>query len=247
MNISEFRNSPNYKIVVIGACFLLLFGLIKYIDSTYTAPQQVAAQPAESDVDLDKMSIEERAKYERLQDSLHPDPKRDAYLKSQEAAAKENQKNIARLKAKFNFKKDEFDNSGWYTHKIFGSSSNYRKTLKTHVNESGYIYLESQWYDEDWLFHTNVQVKVNDIVYKSDVIETYDKNNVRQNDGGVVWENISYINNGDNGIIQAIAVSEGTVKIRFEGREFRRDITLPEKDRQAIKECYALAQALKGI
>lgn len=171
----------------------------------------------------------------------------EAENEKKQAEEEKKQKALIPLKKNFTFKKDEFNGSGWYTHKTFNSSSNYRKTLKAHVNENGFIYLESQWYDDDWLFHTYVQVKVGESVLTTPVVETFNKNNVHHNDGGVVWETISYVEDGDNGILSSIANAKGPVKVRFVGDKFYRDITLPEKDKKAIKDCYELSEAIKAL
>jgi hypothetical protein len=96
------------------------------------------------------------------------------------------------------------------------------------------------------MFHEKVQVKIGDKVYESDTVPTTNKNNITDPTGEGIYENVSYIGGGDNGIIEAIAKS-GTqeVHVRFEGRQSVHDFTLNTKDKQAIVDGYRLSQLLK--
>lgn len=158
-------------------------------------------------------------------------------------------KELEILKKNFDYKYDEFDKKGWYTHKSQTISNSLSRTyLKVLVNNTGYNYLESQYYGSDWLFHTRVEVKIGDAIYKSDDVSTFDENNSRDNTGGSVWETISYTKDRDNGIIVAIALAGDTpIKVRFAGDEGVKDITLSKKDQQAIQDSYRLSQLLKEI
>jgi hypothetical protein len=153
------------------------------------------------------------------------------------------------LKKNFIFKKDEFKGGGWYTHRNQTINANYnRKCLYTHVNTMGYIYLEDQFHSDDWIFHTSIDVKIGDKVYRSSKIETYDKNNNTQNSGYSVWENISYINGKDNGIIKAIAENtDKEIKVRFNGKQYHSDMILSRKDKLGIKESYELSELIKKV
>lgn len=153
------------------------------------------------------------------------------------------------LKKNFNYKYDEFEKKGWYTHKDQTVQNSYnRNYLGVMVNNVGYAYLESNYYGSSWIFHTGVEVKIGDTVHKTEDIPSYDKNNVRTVLSGDVSEIISYTSGKDNGVLQAIATSgENVVRVRFSGNENIKDITLSQKDKQAIKDSYELFELIKKL
>jgi len=154
---------------------------------------------------------------------------------------------LAELKAKFDYKYDEFEKKGWYVAKSQAVANTWDKeVLAVNVNNVGYAYLSDQYYGDDWIFHTRVEVKIGDAVYKSEDIPSFDSNNSRHNSGGSVWESISYTGDKDNGIMKAIAESGDTVvKVRFNGDEGVYDFTLSKRDQQAIKDSYELSNLIK--
>lgn len=153
---------------------------------------------------------------------------------------------LAELKKKFNYKYDEFQEKGWYEAKTQTVANTFdKKMLKVNVNNVGFAYLSDQYYAEDWLFHTRLEVKIGDTLYKTDDVPTYDPHNQTNNSGGSIWEFIDYTAGKDNGIIKAIAES-GTapIRVRFTGGQGVDDITLAERDRQAIKDAYELSNLI---
>ena len=153
---------------------------------------------------------------------------------------------LAELKKKFNYKYDEFQEKGWYEAKTQTVANTFdKKMLKVNVNNVGFAYLSDQYYADSWLFHTRLEVKIGDTLYKTDDVETYDPNNQTNNSGGSIWEFIDYTAGKDNGIIKAIAES-GTapIRVRFAGGQSVDDITLAERDRQAIKDAYELSNLI---
>jgi len=113
----------------------------------------------------------------------------------------------------------------------------------TKVDSRGDIYLESQYYADDWLFHTRIEVKIGDKIFKSKDVPLFSANNIHEPSGDIIWENVTYTD--DNGIIKAIAESGNTpVKVRFIGKYYD-DFTLSSKDKQAIKDSYELSQLIK--
>lgn len=174
--------------------------------------------------------------------------KNDNIAKANEALREENKKRLGVLKKNFKFKQDEFNNVGWYTHKYQTVENTWnRKCLITHVNSTGYIYLESQYYADDWLFQTRIEVKIGDKIFKSEDVPTYSDDHKTENSGSSIWENISYTGDKDNGIIKAIAESgDIPVKVRFIGK-YHYDFTLSSKDKQTIKDSYELSQLIKQV
>jgi len=156
---------------------------------------------------------------------------------------------LAELKKKFSYSYDEFKKVGWYENKSQGVNVIYDKDiLRVYVNNEGYAYLADQYTSDDWIFHTRVEVKIGDVIYKTEDIPNYDPDNSTDNGSGSVWETISYTNGRDNGIIKAIAESGDTpIKVRFTGGKYYHDITLAKRDQQAIKDAYQLSELIKKV
>lgn len=156
---------------------------------------------------------------------------------------------LEELKTKFNYKYDEFENKGWYYHKSQLVQNTFDKNvLRVYVNNVGYAYLADQYYSDDWLFHTRIEVKIGDSLYRTEDIPTYDSDNSTEIGSGSIWETIDYTAGRDNGIIEAIAESgTTTIKVRFAGDRGVYDIILAERDRQAIKDSYELSNLIRKI
>lgn len=152
---------------------------------------------------------------------------------------------IDKLKAKFKYKKDEFKDIGFYTHKTWGEYYQQRKTLTSGVSSEGYVWLRSNYFSSDWLFHDHIFVLIDGEKYTSEIIPSYEKNNVTEVGGsGQIYEVVTYSNNLD--IIRAIATNvDKTIKVRFEGPQHYDDITLQSRDKKAISDCYNLAKAIE--
>jgi hypothetical protein len=157
-------------------------------------------------------------------------------------AKEESIKKLPALKKKFNYEKDEFKDTGWYTHKNQAGAT--RTTLLVHVNDKGFIYLESQYHREDWIFHDHVQVKAEELILSSPTVSRSDKNNVTQVADGV-WENVHYLE-GVDAIMTLIETNQKKIiKVRFEGRQYNYDMTLSDRDKTAIAEAIALSKAIR--
>ncbi len=172
-----------------------------------------------------------------------------SYIPIKPVVTEADRSRLEALKTKFNYKYDEFNRIGWYTNKNQTATNSFnRKLLKVLVNSSGYAYLEDQYYGDDWIFHTRVKVIINDKIYESADIPTYDENNNEFNGSGSVWEEISYTTDRDNGIIKAIAESDSSIiKVRFVGKQSVSDFTLANIDQQAVKDAYELSELIKKV
>jgi hypothetical protein len=154
--------------------------------------------------------------------------KRDSIEFVKRRNIEESKKRFEILKKNFVFKEDEFKNIGWYIHKSQTVSNSWnRKCLKTHINSDGYIYLEDQYYSDDWIFHSRIEVKIGGEIFRSEDIPTYSEYNKTENSSGSVWENISYIDGQDNGIIKCISENvDQEIKVRFIGKQYYSDFVL---------------------
>ena len=220
----------------------LLFALT--VLTTTISCQNQTKPDKQADAKTETIDLAQKQKNEAIEKA-----KTDSITKLNEAKKEEYKKRLKALKKNFNFKNDEFNNTGWYLHKNQTVDNAWnRKCLKTHINSDGYIYLEDQYYSDDWIFHTSIQVKIGENIYNSSIVETYNENNATQNSDGSVWEKISYTDDKDYGIIRAIAESgDKPVKVRFVGKQYNSDFTLSNKDKKAIKEGYELAYLLKKV
>jgi hypothetical protein len=190
----------------------------------------------------------ERLKKEAIADSLARIEKlrADSIAKADSISRAENLKKLEGLKKKFIFEKDEFRNIDWYYHKNWGKHWLNRKGLTASVNSFGDIYLKSNYHATDWLFHTQIQVKIEDEVLESSIAETYSNNHLTEVRGGSIWEANYYTNGRDKRILRKIAENaEKRIKVRFIGSPYYYDITLSKIDKYAIKDCYELAQLLQ--
>jgi hypothetical protein len=165
--------------------------------------------------------------------------------KELEIKKEEIEKNFEKLKQKFSYKKDEFQDIGFYTHKTWGKYYQNRKTLTSGVNSDGYAWLRSNYSSDDWLFHTSIYVLIDDKKLSSPIVETYNENNIQENDGGRIWEIVTY-NNTD--ILKEIAEnSDKIIKVRFNGSQHYDDTTLSKSDKEALKDCYELSESIKKL
>ncbi|MEJ8756246.1 hypothetical protein WG947_04510 [Pontibacter sp. H259] len=244
------------KIVFGCLCFAtLLYIIISNFDNeafhdTASAGSEASLTAAEIDNIINQENIDKGQKLEPFASELAKKETEElaSRLENRKKEAERSKKVVETIKRSFYFKKDEFQNTGWYKHKVWGNDSFIdRKGLTCTVRDDGYIYLSSNYYSDDWLFHEGVYVKIGDDIYRSDIIPTYDENHRTINAGGSIWENIQYTDGRDNGIIEAIANNtDKIIKVRFLGDEFYSDITLSKRDKLAIQECKRLSDALSN-
>ncbi len=151
---------------------------------------------------------------------------------------------LLKLHSKFIPYRDDFNNSITYFHKSWGTHWQNRKCLTAVIDSaSGHIWLKSNFYNDDWLFHTQVMVLIAGKKYSSQLLTAFSDNCKTENSGGWVWEVNTY--DLDGGIILAIHDNiKEEIKVRFEGKEYRDDIVLGQKDKQAIYDSYELSNLL---
>ena len=148
------------------------------------------------------------------------------------------------LSRKFRFDPDEVQGGGWYRHVNDGSVL--RTGLRVPVKHDGFTYLMARYYGDDWLFFDHLIVRIGEQVLRTTPQPTYSENLERDNSGGSVWETLHLIGGIDNGIYSAIAnASErDTVRVRFEGDQYYRDIRLTRADINRIKESREFGELL---
>lgn len=155
-------------------------------------------------------------------------------------------KRLTVLEKKFIKNIDEFDKTGWYTHKTWKKNI-LRSYLSATVFTSGRSYLESNYHGEDWVFHTYLSVLIEDTTYRTAEVPSYSDLNRRDHYHGTVTEQISFSGGKDKGIYKMIAENYNkTIKVRFFGKSYEQ-ITLSKKDKLAIKDSYELKTILKEL
>ena len=103
--------------------------------------------------------------------------------------------------------------------------------------------LASNYFNEDWLFHTSVSMIIGDEKYNSPIVPRYHKDNRTEVVSGGVWEVVVYRNDQ---FLKKIAESQNEeIKLRFNGDQYYSDQNLNKGDLNALKDVYSLILLLK--
>jgi len=152
---------------------------------------------------------------------------------------------------------DKMDNKKTYIHKNLadkdlikydlGYAIDYEnKAILTKVvfsNGVPKISFISNFYGSDWIFHSYVKIKIGDITKQTAPVEG--KTEVL--DGGKVVETNYYNLATDLAILKWIADNyTKEITVRFYGKDYYDDITIPMTEKLAIKETYDLYNLLKS-
>jgi len=188
-----------------------------------------------------EQSPKEKAEKEmRKQDSIAKHDKDDSIVKS--IKMKQNLSAFNKLKSNFVVDNDDFNQRLFYYHKNWGIGCQSRTTLFCYFSTEGGLFLVSKFLSSDWIFHQYSIILIGDESYKTDVVETFDKNNIEKSGSGMVLEEITY-KDQDNSkeIIKNIANNiDKKIKVRLEGEQYYHDVVLTEKDKIAFQETWNL-------
>jgi hypothetical protein len=159
------------------------------------------------------------------------------------------------IEEKFFIDIDKMDNKKPYIHKNLvdkeqieynlGYSLDYEnKAILTKVeitNGIPKIFLISNYYSDDWIFHSYIKIKIGDITKQTTPV----KGKTEVLYSGVVETN--YYNLKTDLIILKWIAENYTkeISVRFYGRDYYSDITIPMTEKLAIKETYDLYNLLK--
>lgn len=164
--------------------------------------------------------------------------------KLKEELEAENSKKVEQLKSKFNEKKDEFSTTSWIQPKSrpqYTNQNGFYCYFAKDGNNVGNFRFVGQYVDDNWLFIRELKFNID-----GDILTYYPKEMKRDNADGLIWEwfddNISI---SDVVLIDKISKAK-SVKIRFEGRQYRDDKVMSAKNLQSIKDTYEYYQALGG-
>lgn len=219
---------PGNKSGIYNAIAIAIFGLLAiaflYFSSksspvNYTPPGGTPLDTSATDLAQEPPKIEEKKNKEEAQRKFNT------------------------LRKKFSYKKDEFRETGWYTH---GSQKNagWGKRVLVHVNKDGFIYLSSWYRQSDWMFHDYMILLCEG--RKAATVEPSSDNVYHQVNDGILEHN-HYTDSSEEAIRLVVNSGKKPVKIRFEGAQYHNDFTLSLRDKQAIIEAYELSQAIKAL
>lgn len=188
--------------------------------------------------ELSKLEAEAKAADERRQAE-------EAKRAAAETRAKERE--LASALSNMRKKVDEIQGITFYRHKSAPQYLNTRSIVEPYIgvdNSSGqaFLRLKISYVADDWLFIEKYIVSMDGATQEIPVDRFEMK---RDNAGGEIWE---WIDKPANDVrtkilLQRIA-SSNKVVIRYEGRDYRRDRTIPASEKQMIKDVLAAYEAL---
>lgn len=112
----------------------------------------------------------------------------------------------------------------------------------TVINNNPVISFISNFHGKDWIFHTYIKIKIDDITKQTTPVEG--KREVME--GGKVLEKNYYTLSSDIEILKWIAENyTKEITVRFYGKDYYDDITLPMSIKYGIKETWDLYGLLK--
>ncbi len=155
-------------------------------------------------------------------------------------------RDISNISKKFVTEKTEFDRHTQYIHKRQQFKRRWNKSfLQIHLDETGEVYLSSNYYGDKYLQHTGMRVYDEEIQAKTLKVPLDHVLNHRSDFLETKWEKVTYRDSLDNGVIQFIADNaDRKLKAVFLGKRYYY-IILEEYDKQAVKDALALSALLK--
>lgn len=141
----------------------------------------------------------------------------------------------------FNVKKDEFKDASFYINKRFHYWPD-RTCLYSYFNSQGDLFLVSNFYSSDWIFHTSATILINGEKLETNKVETFSEWNKTQNSGGDIWENVSYTSEKE--IIELIGLKKkNQIKVRLNG-QYSHDFIMSSDDKEAFAQTWALYRVM---
>lgn len=180
--------------------------------------------------------------YENLQN------KKKLTAQELEQLKKTNKKRADYLYTKMRIKEDAIAGITWFTDK---SSPNYLNTnafyayIGRDINYKAWLRLIIRYCGDDWLFINKIIINVDGENYQITENE-YDEFK-SDNSGGQVWEYVDRkVTDSEYEIIKK--VSESTkANVRFSGKQYYKDITISQQQKQALKNIVELYEIFKSV
>ena len=112
----------------------------------------------------------------------------------------------------------------------------------TFANDKPRMLFICNFYSSDWVSHSYIKIKIGNETKQTSAVES--RTDVL--DGGNIVETNFYTSTSDMLILKWIAENyKKEIMVRFYGKEYYDDITLPMSEKIAIKETYDLYKLLK--
>lgn len=166
-------------------------------------------------------------------------------VEEKRVAEEERNKRVEVLLINFEVIEDKVSGTKAYMHKNIP----YKRRLTglqtgiMHDVQSDYLYIRRiiQYKGDDWLFIKSFDVYTDGMKHAEEVAEFK-----RDHSGGTVYEwHEKNVRNSDYDMLNFIMFSRDAT-IRFHGENYRRDHTILEKEKVALKETFELFEALGG-
>lgn len=156
------------------------------------------------------------------------------------------EKQIGEQEKSFVKEKTDIDRYTQYTHKrqTFDRAWD-RSYIQVHLDETGDLYISSNYYGKNWLNHVALRVYDGKVDAKTDTIPLGSAYNHHSDFMDLKWEKVTYRDGKDNGVINFIAQNSGRrLKAVFLGKEYYY-IILEDYDKIAVRDALSLSKALK--
>jgi hypothetical protein len=121
-------------------------------------------------------------------------------------------------------------------------------TLKVKVNETGDLILRSIYVSQDGLYHTRVELDLNDQSYTSERVSNLDSRSRRRRIQGNIVEAIEYLPGGDQGILEAVALNyQQAIEVRYValGTIYEKHL-LDDVHKVAIRDAWLFSQLIQN-
>jgi len=152
------------------------------------------------------------------------------------------------IQKNFRFEKNsKYQEIGNFVYKTQQTEGNATRTyLKTYVDENADVYLISNYCGQK-IEHCSIEVSANDLFVYTDTIKSTDPNYHAFDDGGSHFEEVTFKNEAEKGVIEFIALSNAKLlKVTLHGKK-NYIYFLSEGDRKAITETYHLWKVKKDV
>jgi hypothetical protein len=164
--------------------------------------------------------------------------------REQEEQRKAKEERLALERAIRNMKKDTDELKGitWISHRNTPILANYVSIYfgSSKDNAAGYpLRVKFQYYGDDWLFVRSVTVKADDKVYELGKL-----NFERDHSSGSVWEWID-MPVTDHEMLNHWMTAKRVI-IRFDGKQYYKDFTLPQGQKNQLREVYEAWKNMGG-
>lgn len=153
---------------------------------------------------------------------------------------------ITELEKPFKKEKTAFDRYVQYVHKrqTFDRAWN-RSYIQVHLDETGDLFLVSNYYGKGWLNHTKIRVYVNKEGAKTEEVLLDSPDNHHSNFMDSRWEKVTYRNGKSDAVIDFIAQhADSKLKAVFLGKK-NFYILLESYDKEAVCDALVLSKAIK--